>query len=114
MFIQTEQTPNPATLKFLPGQVVLEKGTADFPNADAGKNSPLARALFSLDGVRGVFLGHDFITVTKAEARDWSTLKAPVLAAIMDHFLSGLPAVNEAQEGAEAAPASETERQIRA
>src|ERR1051326_2845804 len=98
MFIQTEQTPNPATLKFLPGQVVLEKGTADFRAAEQGKSSPLARNLFALEGVRGVFLGRDFITVTKDDNRDWGTLKPHVLAAIMDHFLSGLPALHEAQE----------------
>lgn len=95
MFIQTEQTPNPATLKFLPGQAVLDKGTADFPTADTAGNSPLAKNLFSIDGVAGVFLGADFITITKSDTKDWSTLKPHVLAAIMDHFLSGLPAVSD-------------------
>jgi Fe-S cluster biogenesis protein NfuA len=115
MFIQTEQTPNPATLKFLPGQVVMEKGTADFPTPAQGKNSPLASNLFALDGVKGVFLGHDFITVTKDDSRDWSTLKPHVLAAIMDHFLSGLPALSGEVETAPAptGPITEVEKQIR-
>ncbi|MBI3419840.1 MAG: NifU family protein [Proteobacteria bacterium] len=116
MFIQTEQTPNPATLKFLPGQVVLEKGTADFRDATQSTASPLAKNLFALEGVRGVFLGHDFITVTKDEDREWSTLKPHVLAAIMDHFLSGLPALNAAGEEEKRDPAlmTEIEKQIRA
>ncbi len=102
MFIQTEQTPNPATLKFLPGQTVLASGVADFPSADKAGTSPLAKALFAVDGVEGVFLGSDFITITKSAGKDWSTLKPHVLAAIMDHLLSGLPAVSEQ----EAAPAT--------
>ena len=69
MFIQTEQTPNPATLKFIPGRAVLETGTHDFPNADAAAPSPLARKLFDVDGVTRVFLGSDFVTVTKAGIR---------------------------------------------
>ena len=68
MFIQTESTPTPATLKFLPGQTVLEMGTADFPTADAADKSPLARRIFAVDGVTGVFFGNDFVTVTKADA----------------------------------------------
>ena len=79
MFIQTESTPNPATLKFLPGQTVLEIGTADFPSADTSEKSPLAKRLFAVDGVTGVFLGHDFVTVTKADGLDWDHLK-PALA----------------------------------
>ena len=93
MFIQTETTPNPATLKFLPGQTVLDAGTADFPSAEAGQASPLARRLFDIDGVTGVFLGHDFVTVTKVEAREWDHLKPAVLGAIMEHFQSGAPAM---------------------
>ncbi len=95
MFIQTEQTPNPATLKFLPGQAVLASGVADFPDKDKAQASPLAKALFAVEGVAGVFLGTDFITITKSAHKEWSTLKPHVLAAMMDHFLSGLPAVNE-------------------
>jgi Fe-S cluster biogenesis protein NfuA len=91
MFIQTEPTPNPQVLKFLPGRAVLEDGGMEFPNAEAAARSPLAAALFALDGVEKVYLGNDFLTVGKAEARDWSHLKAPVLAAVMDHFTSGRP-----------------------
>ena len=91
MFIQTESTPNPATLKFLPGQTVLETGTADFPNADGAAASPLAERLFAVDGVDGVFFGHDFVTVTKADAQDWDHLKPSILGAIMEHFQSGAP-----------------------
>ncbi|PIE11777.1 MAG: NifU family protein [Rhodobacterales bacterium] len=93
MFIQTESTPNPATLKFLPGQTVLETGTADFPSAESSGSSPLAARLFAVDGVAGVFLGHDFITVTKAEARDWDHLKPAILGAILEHLQSGAPAL---------------------
>lgn len=95
MFIQTESTPNPATLKFLPGQTVLAKGTADFRSPEDALRSPLARGLFSISGVAGVFLGHDFITVTKNDKNEWSVLKPHILAAIMDHYVSGLPALEE-------------------
>ncbi|KMK66270.1 NifU family protein [Puniceibacterium sp. IMCC21224] len=91
MFIQTESTPNPATLKFLPGQTVLEMGTADFPSADGAAASPLAARLFSVDGVKGVFFGTDFVTVTKDEATDWDHVKPAILGAIMEHFQSGQP-----------------------
>jgi len=91
MFIQTESTPNPATLKFLPGQTVLEVGTADFPTADSAGTSPLAARLFGVDGVTGVFFGTDFVTVTKTEALDWAHLKPALLGAIMDHYQSGQP-----------------------
>ena len=89
MFIQTESTPNPATLKFLPGKVVLETGTADFRDAaSAAATSPLAGRLFEVPGVTGVFLGYDFITVTK-DGPDWQHLKPAILGAIMEHFMSG-------------------------
>ena len=91
MFIQTESTPNPAALKFLPGRPVLESGVADFTSRDAASRSPLARLLFEIDGVDGVFLASDFITVTKAGDKDWQVLKPMVLGAIMDHFTSGAP-----------------------
>ena len=91
MFIQTEQTPNPATLKFLPGRAVMESGTADFPAAESAGRSPLAGQLFAVDGVTGVFFGGDFVTVTKAEGRDWQLLKPAILAVIMEHFTSGQP-----------------------
>lgn len=93
MFIQTEVTPNPATLKFLPGQVVMNAGTANFTTSDEATVSPLATSLFALDGVTGVFLGTDFVTVTKDAERDWEALKPFVLSAIMDHFTSGQPVI---------------------
>ncbi|MEM8980836.1 MAG: NifU family protein [Pseudomonadota bacterium] len=91
MFIQTESTPNPATLKFLPGQTVLEMGTADFPSAEAAASSPLAQRLFGVDGVTGVFFGTDFVTVTKADATDWDHIKPAILGGIMEHYQSGAP-----------------------
>ena len=91
MFIQTEQTPNPATLKFLPGRVVMTAGTANFTEPSAAQVSPLAERLFSLAQIRGVFFGADFITVTKDEEGDWYQLKPAVLAAIMEHFTTGRP-----------------------
>jgi len=93
MFIQTESTPNPATLKFLPGQEVLDLGTADFPTVEAAAASPLARRIFAAGGVTGVFLGSDFVTVTKAEDVDWQHIKPAILGAIMEHFQSGAPAI---------------------
>jgi Fe-S cluster biogenesis protein NfuA len=91
MFIQTESTPNPATLKFLPGQTVLEMGTADFPTPDTADKSPLAQRIFAVEGVSGVFLGNDFVTVTKADAIDWDHIKPAILGAVMEHFQSGDP-----------------------
>lgn len=100
MFIQTESTPNPATMKFLPGRVVLEQGTADFREASsAGDRSPLAMKLFQVEGVTGVFFGYDFITVTKSEDAtigDWQHLKPAILGTIMEHFMSDLPVMAEA------------------
>ena len=101
MFIQTEPTPNPATLKFLPGRAVMESGTANFTEASAAKTSPLAESLFALEGVTGVYLGADFITVSKAAELDWLKLKPVVLAAIMDHFTSGRPVMSGAAATAE-------------
>ena len=91
MFIQTESTPNPATLKFLPGQTVLETGTADFPAPGSADASPLAQRLFAVSGVTGVFFGTDFVTVTKDDGQDWDHLKPALLGAIMEHFQSGQP-----------------------
>lgn len=91
MFIQTESTPNPATLKFLPGQEVLAAGTADFPSEAAAAPSPLARRIFAVSGVTGVFFGTDFVTVTKAENVAWEHVKPAILGAIMEHFQSGQP-----------------------
>jgi Fe-S cluster biogenesis protein NfuA len=97
MFIQTEETPNPATLKFIPGRVVLPEGTRDFRNPDESEVSPLASRIFAVDGVSGVFLGHDFVTVTK-EGADWPHIRPAVLGAIMEHYLSGLPALVEGSD----------------
>ncbi|HEX4114083.1 MAG TPA: NifU family protein [Stellaceae bacterium] len=94
MFIQTETTPNPATLKFIPGRAVMTAGTAQFANAeDAAERSPLAQRLFGIPGVAGVFLGSDFVSVTKDGAQDWFQLKPGILAAIMEHYTSGQPVV---------------------
>jgi Fe-S cluster biogenesis protein NfuA len=92
MFIQTEETPNPATLKFIPGRVVLPSGTRDFRDPEEADVSPLASRIFAVDGVSGVFLGHDFVTVTKSGA-EWPHIKPAVLGAIMEHYLSGAPVV---------------------
>jgi Fe-S cluster biogenesis protein NfuA len=93
MFIETESTPNPATLKFLPGRYVMESGTADFASSASAERSPLASQLFALPGVARVFLGGDFITVTKADGVSWQALKPQVLGAIMDHFVTGRPVI---------------------
>lgn len=90
MFIQTESTPNPATLKFLPGRPVLENGTLDIRSKDAAAQSPLAERLFELPNVTGVFFGADFISVTKADG-EWQQIKPAVLGAIMEHYMSGAP-----------------------
>ncbi len=92
MFIQTEVTPNPATLKFLPGRPVMSEGVVDFTEAaKAEAVSPLAARLFAIDGVAGVYLGADFISVTKNSADDWYMMKPAVLGAIMEHFMSDDP-----------------------
>ena len=106
MFIQTEATPNPATLKFLPGQTVLESGSADFRDPDEAGASPLARRLFEIPGVNGVFFGYDFITITKEErdeaGYDWQHLKPAVLGTIMEHFSSGQPVMSgEVEDGSD-------------
>ena len=93
MFIETEGTPNPATLKFLPGREVMGSGTADFPSAEVAERSPLASALFALPGVARVFLGSDFITVTKTDAIGWQGLKPQVLGLIVEHFVAGRPVI---------------------
>jgi Fe-S cluster biogenesis protein NfuA len=91
MFIQTEPTPNPATLKFLPGRTVMAAGTADFPSAATAARSPLAERLFGIEGVTGVFLGGDFVTVSKSIDKDWHLLKPAILGVIMEHFTAGRP-----------------------
>jgi Fe-S cluster biogenesis protein NfuA len=109
MFIQTEQTPNPATLKFLPGRPVMTSGTANFTSAESARVSPLAERLFSLPEVGGVFLGTDFITVTKAGEGDWYQLKPAILAAIMEHFTAGRPVMVAGAAGSVTAEASDEE-----
>jgi Fe-S cluster biogenesis protein NfuA len=99
MFIQTEQTPNPATLKFLPGRIVMASGTADFRDPRAAARSPLAERLFALPQVTGVFLGGDFVTVTKDGESDWYHLKPAILAVIMEHFTAGRPVLIETADG---------------
>ena len=100
MFIQTEETPNPATLKFLPGRDVLGTGAIDFPDAEAAARSPLAAQLFAIDQVAGVFFGGDFITVTKSTG-EWQHLKPAILGAIMDHFVSGAPLLTEESDNSD-------------
>ncbi len=112
MFIQTEQTPNPATLKFLPGRTVLPTGTANFPDAAAAERSPLARRLFALGEVAGVFLGADFITVTKAPEADWYALKPSILGAIMDAFTGGEAILTDAATATPDSTASEDDDEI--
>lgn len=90
MFIQTESTPNPETLKFLPGRTVLADDTRDYRSAESAAESPLASAIFSIRGVTGVFFGYDFVTVTKSDA-EWQHLKPAILGAIMEHFVAGTP-----------------------
>ena len=98
MFIQTESTPNPQTLKFLPGRDVMGEGSvADFPDPQSAERSPLARALFDVPGVARVFFGSDFISVTKSE-EDWRHLKPAILGAIMDHFMRDLPLIDGKHE----------------
>src|ERR671915_371598 len=99
MFIQTEATPNPATLKFLPGRVVLPERTFDARNAESAERSPLATKLFAIPDVAGVFFGHDFIAVTKRKG-EWQHLKPAILGTIMEHFMSGAPVL--AEDGAPA------------
>ena len=93
MFIQTQPTPNPATLKFLPGRDVSPATPYEFVSLDEAVASPLASALFSVNGVRTVFLGNDFVAITKADEADWAVIKPQALAAIMDHFVSGAPVI---------------------
>src|ERR1700733_11915339 len=100
MFIQTEATPNPATLKFLPGRMVLDSGTMEFSSRDAAARSPLAERLFSVPGVTRVFYGSDFVTVTK-DGSDWQHLKPAILGAIMEHYMSGAPLLADGSAGSD-------------
>jgi Fe-S cluster biogenesis protein NfuA len=112
MFIQTEQTPNPATLKFLPGRAVMASGTANFADREAAARSPLAEQLFLLPRVAGVFLGADFITVTKDEEADWYQLKPAVLGVIMEHFTAGRPVLLSAAPGEADAAGAEDDDEV--
>ena len=100
MFIQTEDTPNPATLKFLPGREVMPSGTADFVSAEHVGRSPLAVRLFDIDGVAGVFLGADFVSITKRSDTEWYVLRPFILGAIMEHFLADQPVINAGSDAA--------------
>ncbi len=105
MFIQTEPTPNPATLKFLPGEPVMAQGTSNFPDAISASRSPLAERLFEVDGITGVFFGSDFVTVTKGADAEWQLLKPAILGVIMEHYVSGAPLLHDQAE-----PAAEAEK----
>lgn len=107
MFIETETTPNPATLKFLPGEQVMTTGTREFTNEDEAAASPLADALFSLGDVTGVFFGRDFISVTAGQDVDWGQLKPQVVAMLLDHFVSGAPLFSGPDASGIAVPAED-------
>jgi len=98
MFIQTEATPNPATLKFIPGRPVMTREPLDIPTREQAAKSPLAERLFDVPGVSGVFFGTDFITVTK-DAGEWQQIKPAILGAIMEHFMAGVPLLRDEQDG---------------
>ena len=112
MFIETEQTPNPATLKFLPGRRVMAQGTADFAGAEAAHRSPLAERLFQVEGVTGVFLGSDFVTVTKAEGKTWQVLKPAILGIIMEHFAANRPVLLVGEDATSETRAGEDDDEI--
>lgn len=101
MFIQTEETPNPATLKFLPGRTVMESGTAEFKSEQEAARSPLAEALFGVDGVTAVFLGYDFVSVSKRDDKDWTLMKPGVLGVVMEHFVAGRPVIADGESTVE-------------
>ena len=112
MFIETEQTTNPAPLKFLPGRSVMGAGTADFTSADAAERSPLAQRLFQVEGIGGGFLGSDFVTVTKAEGKTWQVLKPAILGIIMEHFAANRPVIVESTAAPAAGSASGEDSEI--
>src|ERR1700735_4146473 len=112
MFIETEATPNPATLKFLPGREVMGLSTADFASAVSATRSPLATGLFALPGVARVFLGGDFISVTKTDEVSWQALKPQVLGVIMDHFVAGLPVMESDDAGLDEEDVDEADREV--
>ena len=115
MFIQTEPTPNPNVLKFLPGRAVATEGALEYRDIDAATASPLAEALFQVEGVEAVFFGADYVAVTRAShGPDWSEIKAPLLAAIMDHFVSGQPLTRGGEADGHAEDDSEIVAEIKA
>jgi len=113
MFIQTEATPNPSTLKFIPEQTIMAQGTANFNDKDAAARSPLATRLFGVEGVDSIFLGSDFITVTKEEDKDWQVLKPMILEALMNHFSSGEDIVQADAEDASGEAAGEDDEIVK-
>jgi Fe-S cluster biogenesis protein NfuA len=112
MFIETEGTPNPATLKFLPGRDVMGLSTADFASPVSAIRSPLATALFALPGVARVFLGGDFVTITKNDQISWQALKPQVLGVIMDHFVAGRPVIESDDAGLDEEDVDEADREV--
>lgn len=114
MFVQTQDTPNPNSMKFLPGRIVLETGTMNFAGPRDAYCSPLARQLFRIDGVKSVFLGPDFITITKSDANmEWKVIKPDVFAAIMDFFTTGLPVINDdSKPSADTAPSDDDDEVV--
>jgi Fe-S cluster biogenesis protein NfuA len=112
MFIQTQPTPNPSSLMFMPGQPVMESGVSEFKNAREAMDSPLAQRLFGIDGVASVFFGSDFVTVTKSEEYPWSVLKPDVFAGIMDHYTSGDPLFTDPSSRASDTAISEDDSEI--
>jgi len=112
LFIQTEQTPNPATLKFLPGRPVMEVGTAYFPEPEEAERSPLAQRLFEVKGVTEVFFGSDFITVAKEEDREWYLMKPAILGVIMEHFTAGRAVILADEPAVSAAPENQEDSEV--
>ncbi len=113
MFIQTETTPNPQTLKFLPGKVVMEEGTAFYQNVEESSKSPFATRLFGVEGVEGVFFGSDFITITKSQSIDWQVMKPLILGSIMDHYNSGETTIsNDSKDENNSLVSDETDNDI--
>ena len=114
MFIQTELTPNPATIKFIPGVPVLEKGTAEFPSPEKAGKSPLAQRLFKMQGVSNVFLGPDFISISKSDDTDWNMLKPLIMGVLMEHFSTNQPVVLEGYDAKDEDEAGEEDDEITA
>ncbi len=112
MFIQTEPTPNPSSLKFIPGVPVMATGTADFPDPESSARSPLARRLFQIDGIMRVYLGADFVTVSKGEGIEWHHIKPAILGVIMEHFVAGLPVIAADPAGSGGSHFDDADREV--